>query len=291
MRLKISHQLSLLLTLAVVVAVAVVGALSAWNLRNGFTDYLRLRDEEQLTRLVALIEQRAAIDPSLQWLRGDHRAMRDLMDEFNGRPGPPAPPGDGPLAEYPIDGPPPRHLGSDPPPLFGGLFEPPRTGPPPGSPNRFGERLIIRDMQGQYLAGHDHLDETKITQRAIKVSGAAVAMIGLEEDTAPAGVDALFLKHQYNGLAITGLATICLTLCLGLWAASRWSRPLLALQRSTRLIASGQMPPHLAPAGAREIAQLIQDVNLMAEALARMESERRLWVAQMSHELRTPLAV
>jgi hypothetical protein len=47
MRLRIAQQLSLLLACAVVLAVAAVGGVSLWNLRNGFVDYLRLRDEEQ----------------------------------------------------------------------------------------------------------------------------------------------------------------------------------------------------------------------------------------------------
>ena len=59
MHLKIAHQLSLLLAAIVVLAVASVGGLTVWNLRNGFNDYLRLRDDEQLMRLVKLVERRA----------------------------------------------------------------------------------------------------------------------------------------------------------------------------------------------------------------------------------------
>ncbi|MBC7378292.1 MAG: hypothetical protein H7346_12790, partial [Burkholderiaceae bacterium] len=46
-RLRIAHQLSMLLTVTVVTAVVAVGTLSLWNLRSGFSDYLQLRDEEQ----------------------------------------------------------------------------------------------------------------------------------------------------------------------------------------------------------------------------------------------------
>ena len=86
MRLRIAHQLSLLLTAAVVLAVLAVGGLSLWNLRSGFGEYLRLRDDEQLTRFVQLLERRAAADPSMNWLRGNREAQRDLMDELMGRP-------------------------------------------------------------------------------------------------------------------------------------------------------------------------------------------------------------
>lgn len=70
-RLRIAHQLSLLIAATVVLAVLLVGGLSVLNLRSGFGDYLQARDEEQLTRLVALVEQHAADDPELVWLRSD----------------------------------------------------------------------------------------------------------------------------------------------------------------------------------------------------------------------------
>jgi two-component system sensor histidine kinase BaeS len=73
--------------------------------------------------------------------------------------------------------------------------------------------------------------------------------------------------------------------------AGRWSHPLLALQRASRDIARGRRTQPLVPAGALEIAQLMEDVNTMTTALARLEATRREWIAQISHELRTPLSV
>ena len=72
MRLRIAHQLSLLIVSAVVLAVVAIGGISLWNLRSGFSEYLRQRDDEQLTRLVSLVELRAGADPSMEWLRSDH---------------------------------------------------------------------------------------------------------------------------------------------------------------------------------------------------------------------------
>ncbi len=124
-RLKIAHQLSLLMAAAVVLAVLVVGGLSVVNLRSGFSDYLKVRDDEQLMRLVALIEQRAAADPQLDWLRDKPEAMRALMDEFAGRAGrgqrPPPPRGAG--------RPPPGANGRPPPPEAADEPPPPRPGP------------------------------------------------------------------------------------------------------------------------------------------------------------------
>ena len=68
-KLRIAQQLSLLLSAAVVLAVLAVGGLSVWNLQRGFSEYLRQRDDDQLNRLVQVLEQRAAQDPTMEWLR------------------------------------------------------------------------------------------------------------------------------------------------------------------------------------------------------------------------------
>lgn len=268
-RLRIATQLSLLITATVVFAVAVVGGLSVINLRQGFNDYRQVRDEEQLNRLVALIEQRSENDPTLGWLRDDPDPMRRLMDAFNGRPerGPRPPPRDGP--------------GPAPPP--------PR--PRDAGHNRLGERVFIRDMSGLGLAGREAPPQVKRSIRAIKVGGEEVAFVELGAEPEPAGLDARFLQFQYQRLAWAALGTILVAM-LAAWAmAARWSGPLRTLQRATRDIARGRSTKPLEPTGALEIAQLMEDVNTMTTALARLEATRREWIAQISHELRTPLSV
>lgn len=266
-RLKIAHQLSLLISAAVVLAVVVVGGLSFLNLRSGFKDYLQSRDDEQLMRLVALIEQRAATDPQLQWLRDDPEPMRALMDEFNGRP--------------------PRRNERAPAPGFG---RPPHEGPPPPR-GTLGERTLIRDLQGQRLTGRPQPPNVRKTTRAIKVNGQEVGFVDLVAEPEPEGVDARFLQRQTNRLIWATLGSIALAVLAAWWMAGRWSRPLLALQRASRDIARGKRPRPLQPTGAREIAQLMEDINTMTAELARLEEARRSWIAQISHELRTPLSV
>lgn len=290
-RLRIAHQLSLLIGAAVALAVMAIGALSVLNLHSGFLDYLQLRDEEQLLRLVKLVEQRAATDPGMDWLRGNREAMRALMDEFSGsqprawppepRPPPPRPdrpapppggPDDRPPAPYPVQAPPP----------------PSAQAPPAGN---FGQRIMITDMQGTRLAGREAPPGVRRTLRAVKVNGVEVARIELAAEPEPEGVDARFLQRQYTGLAVAALGTLALAMLTAWIVARRWSRPLLALQSASRDIASGKRPRKLQPSGALEIAQLMEDINSMMAELARLEDVRRIWIAQISHELRTPLAV
>lgn len=282
-RLRIAHQLSLLIAAAVVVAVLVVGTLSVLNLRSGFKDYLQVRDEEQLMRLVVLIERHAATDPELQWLRDDPEPMRALMDEFNGR----APRGQRPPPQRPYGSPPPPE-GELPPPR---ADAPPPPGPRGGGLGSLGERVFIRDAQGQRLAGRPQPADAKRTVRAVKVNGQEVAFVDLTAEPEPEGVDARFLQRQTSRLLWAALGTIAAAVLAAWWMAGRWSRPLLALQRASRDIARGRRTQPLRPAGALEIAQLMEDVNSMTAELARLEKARRTWIAQISHELRTPLSV
>lgn len=296
-RLKIAHQLSLLMAATAVLAVLVVGGLSAYNLRSGFSDYLKVRDDEQLMRLVAMIEQRAATDPDFGWLRDKPEAMRALLDEFAGRPSrgqrPPPPRNSarpGPPDENGRDRPPPGAEGRPPPRPTADEPPPPRPGGGGGA-GSLGDRVLIRDREGRKIAGRPLPPNARTTVRAIKVNGQEVAYVDLMAEPAPAGVDAVFLQRQTRQLWWAALASIVLAVLAAWWMAGRWSRPLLALQHASRAIARGQHTQALVPTGALEIAQLMDDINRMTAELARLEAARRTWIAQISHELRTPLSV
>ena len=58
MRLRSVHQLSLLLAGIALLTAAAMGGRLAWNLRAGFSDYLRSRDEQQPERLAEVVAQR-----------------------------------------------------------------------------------------------------------------------------------------------------------------------------------------------------------------------------------------
>jgi len=312
MHLKIAHQLSLLLAAMVVLAVAGVGGLTVWNLRSGFTDYLRQRDDEQLMRLVQLIERRAVRDPQFNWLRADEReAMRELMDEFYGRPyrlqggsGPPAREGGvGPRfhrdavgswqSAAPEQGQREEDAGRAP-----HLQRPPRPWPPPPPPppgaaggGALRDRVLIRDAQGRWVAGRPQPADAPKSVRAIKVNQMEVGTVTLVAEPVPDNADLNFLRRQYTGLGLAAAGTVLLALLAGFGLASLWSRPLRALQQASRAIAQGQRQVHVVPTGAQELAELAGDINAMTAELARLEATRRTWIAQISHELRTPLQV
>jgi len=299
MRLRIAHQLSLLLTAAVVLAVLAVGGVSLWSLRSGFGDYLRQRDEEQLTRFVQLLERRAAADPSMDWLRGNRNAQRDLMDELIGRP---IQPRTGRPEETTDERGEPPHRRRPPPPGLGSPGGPGGGRPPHRRPSEAGniaDRIVVLDVRGDWLAGRRQPPHLARTVRAVQVNGADVAFVELVAEREPEGIDARFLQRQTTGMLITAFSTIAIALLAGWWVARRWSRPLRQLQLATHRIARGEQGVRIAVSGtpgairsgAVEIDELVADVNAMVEALAKLEDSRRHWIAQISHELRTPLAV
>ena len=293
-KLKIAHQLSLLMVALVVLAVVVVGGLTVWNLKRGFSEYLRLRDDEQLARLVQLVERRAAHEPDMEWLRGNRQALRELLSELAGRE--PRNIQDGRDDPPPRERPPPDPAhGERPPPPD----DPARGERPPPPPGSLQQRVLIRDTQGRRLVGREVPGGVRVSVREVKVKGQVVATLELLQEAQPEGVDARFLQRQYAGLITAALGTIAAAILAALWIGGRWSRPLRALQAATQRIAHGdlsmQIPVGRAPgalhSGAVEIDGLVADVNAMAQALAELESARSRWIAEISHELRTPLAV
>ncbi|MEN9842186.1 MAG: hypothetical protein RLZZ612_15 [Pseudomonadota bacterium] len=285
MRLKIAHQLAFLLLAAVLLTMLIVGGLGLWNLRSGFSDYLRQRDSEQLMRLVKLLEARAAQDPDLNWLRRNERkAMRDLIDGFYDRS----------TSLPPLRRPPPEGR----PPLLGDAGHPPPPPPPPpplgagpqGS-SALRDRVGVFDADGIQIGGRPLPAGEPIIRRAILVNGQIVGYATLLAEPVPDDMDQGFLRRQYQGLAWAALGTALLSVLAAWWVARLWSAPLRRLQLASRAIAQGQRGPHIPPSGAVEIAELTDDVNTMTDELARLEASRRRWIAQISHELRTPLAV
>jgi two-component system sensor histidine kinase BaeS len=280
---RLAHQLSLLLIFAVLAAVLAVAGLGVWNLRAGFSDYLRSQDGEHLDLLMRVAERDLAERglprawrPALrQWLESTRAEFRGAEAE-----------------ERPPEAPPPRPDEALPPEGR----NPPPPPPPRPDPANFGPRLLLLAVDGQTpLAGRPENLQHEGQLRALKLRGETVAYLRLSERAGPAqGVDARFLRRQTLGLAGVGAAVLVLALLLGRWAAVRWTRPLREAQLAARRVARGDFAHRLpAPQGRApaEIAELHRDINGMAASLERFEASRQRWIAQLSHELRTPLAV
>jgi hypothetical protein len=110
----------LLLVGAVLLAVTVLGAAVAWNLRAGFSDYLRAQDEHWLDRF-AEVAAAAVADRGLAALSGPPGSLRPLFEAVAPSEGSAPRPGLGGMnGPNGMGGPPPRlGPGGRPPPGAG----------------------------------------------------------------------------------------------------------------------------------------------------------------------------
>lgn len=321
MSLRIVHKLSLLLLATVFVTVLALGSMLAWNLRNGFSDYLAARDLDRLEQFATLVAQNAERAGGREALNAQLLDMRELLNEFALREGfapPRTPPRPRPRAAQPprdnvpiLRRPPPRDLPpafdtpppDTPPPDAPPLDAPPLDAPPPraapfepsptADPDAFGSRIAVYGLDGTLLIGRPlPTGSTAMIERPIVLSGQTVAWARmLPVKPVPDAVEAHFLRQQYRSIAVMAAALMLLAVGVARWLAGHWVRPLLAVQQATARIARGEISVRLSNTRTDEIGAVVNNINRMTEGLQRLESARRRWIADISHELRTPLAV
>ena len=87
-----------------------------------------------------------------------------------------------------------------------------------------------------------------------------------------------------------GALVIMLSLAGAYLIAARINRPLRLLVNAADRLRYGEYPQKLPEDGIDELREVSRTFNQMAEALARLDTERTLLLAGISHDLRTPLA-
>ena len=277
-RLSLVQQLVLLLVAGVLLAVTVLGGVTAWSLREGFRAYLRAEDEDWLDRFTQLATD-AVARQGMHAISGPPGTLRPLFDQL-----------------APADSAGPRGPGPDRPPRpspTGG------AGPPGGNPGgasagpqRPSSRLTVVDLEGRQLAGRDNIGAGPFSQRPVLRDGQPVAYVRLAHGAlAPKGVDLAFLARQYQGIWMTAGALLVLAVVGAVWVGRRWLRPLREAQQAAGRLAQGELAVRLTPRGNDEFTDLALDINAMAASLQQLEASRRRWLAELSHEMRTPLAV
>ena len=296
LRLSLVHQTVLLLVAAVLIAVTSLGGVVAWNLRSGFSDYLRLQDQAWLQRFAGVAAEAVARQGLAAALDGPPGSLDDLFiaagppdprADFPGQ----APPRGGFRRPPPEDGPPAAGARGEPPPRWRDDPNPPPHRLPPGA-QRYAPRLSLVAADGRPLAGRPPAPGADRVEQTIVVDGQVVAIARLEAGPPPTqGVDAAFLARQYRGILLAGLALVALAVAGAWWVGRRWLRPVQEARQAAHRIAEGAFDTRLVPRGSDELAGLAQDINAMAGSLQQLEASRRRWIAELSHEMRTPLAV
>ena len=188
MRIRLVHTQALLLLSAVLLTVLCMGALNAWNLRNGFSDFLASRDAERLEKFASLVSTRAEQAGGLNGLVAQGMDLRELLREFG-------------KAQGVLPHPKPHQL----PPMADteprGFFAPPPPRPPPiDSIDAFKERVALYTPKGQPLLGKSLPPDAGPTlERPVYVQGEVVAMVRMVKlKPVPDNVETRFLTSQYD---------------------------------------------------------------------------------------------
>lgn len=262
MRLRLFHQLFLLIAATVLVVVLAMAVVLERNLQRGFTDYLVTRDRDDLVLFADVAAKRLMRSGGSAALTDGRVTREALLDAFFAAKGlPPRPkPGSG------------------------------RRPPPEG----FGARVFLFDADHRLIATprqYRQFPAVRGLSEPIRINGRIVAVAKLiPRSRAPDVVDSRFLASQNRGALWLAAALMALAI-IPAWVLARLGvRRLGRLQAATAAIASVDFGHRVDDHGVDEIADVARNVNRMADSLAQLDSARRRWLADTSHELRTPLA-
>jgi len=89
---------------------------------------------------------------------------------------------------------------------------------------------------------------------------------------------------------ITGFMLL-FSVILALIIAKRVSKPIVALNNSAKMLATGDYETHFDGSGYKEISELSDTLNYTAKELSKVEVLRQELIANISHDLRTPLTL
>lgn len=148
---------------------------------------------------------------------------------------------------------------------------------------------VSPEVVSAVLAGQSVSSEGETTAGSVLIEGRPLP-----------GGGGLVLAQPYEvvgGEATDGLRRIAIALLLGLliavpigiWAARRLARPLIAARNAANEMAEGSRSVTLRPEGPIEIADIAESLNRLNSALVISELRQREFLLSVSHELRTPL--
>jgi len=103
--------------------------------------------------------------------------------------------------------------------------------------------------------------------------------------------DLEFINTINRLLVMVGVFSLLLSFLLGSVMARRISMPVSRVINTARMISKGYFDDRVTePSDTKEIAQLTETINNLAETLENQEALRKRLTADVAHELRTPLA-
>jgi len=138
---------------------------------------------------------------------------------------------------------------------------------------------------GQYQRGTTARDGSEYAEVAVPVARTSfIILVSAPLSGVHASVD-----HVRKRLLAAAIPCLALALLIGTVLAGWFTRRLRRLEQAADRIAGGSFDEPVADSGADEIGQLGRSFERMRVRLARLEEERREFIANASHELKTPI--
>lgn len=126
----------------------------------------------------------------------------------------------------------------------------------------------------------------------IRLDNDQVGALVLLYDGTPRAVGGSFeLSSVGRGFVSAALGLGAILLLLAAVFSGGLSRPLRTISRAAQALSDGDLGVRVRPPAVREVAELAQSFNRMADSLARADQQRRQLTADVAHELRTPLSI
>jgi two-component system sensor histidine kinase BaeS len=262
----------------VVLALAVMTAITRISLNQGFKDFLQQQENAVLETVAPVLTDIYAERGSWDFLRDNPVNWQRIWRMSRG--------GEGPGPGF-------------------------RRGPPHGSarstedqpeavmrwmrpPDRvlLRDRLFLLDEKRVRIAGAEPGALESVTLQPLETGGQPIGWIGFRPMGNALPPDAeRFLSGQIMIMAAS-LAVSMLVAALLAWVLARnVSRPVGALGETLTHLSEGDFAVRAGDVGGDEIARLAANVNRLAATLEQNRTARRRWMADIAHELRTPVAV
>ena len=141
---------------------------------------------------------------------------------------------------------------------------------------------------GQFSGRTEFMMETMIFVRVVSLSNGMPVMVVLHSTITPINSTVETLRVQFVCIAAIMVA---LSLLLALMISRKISRPIVQINDSAKVLATGDYTVQFTGKGYLEISELNNTLNFAASELSKVESLRRELIANISHDLRTPLTM
>ena len=174
-----------------------------------------------------------------------------------------------------------------------------RTNPPPQVPDE-GKKFMKKsppnkpdniqptNMQPTNMQPMQSPTQSLLYVKLVKTNSGKTLAIFINAIISPLNATVTTLRYQ---LYLVTIIMLLLSILLALIIARKISKPIEEINKSAKLLASGNYNVHFDGKGFVEIKELSDTLNTAATELNKVESLRHELLANISHDLRTPLSL